>query len=140
MFLPVLKNTYFSKAGGRAVNLGYSKGIASPLILDNYLVGGPALALINAFRPITMSGNTVYGTISGFLATEFPSNAYFSSRPTGVKVLVRPNQYEPGRANITVYNWDKAGTVGVSLKGVLNPGTEYEIRNAQNFFGPAVLS
>ncbi len=143
----VAKNTslvsnasYFSKAGGTAVNLGYSKGIASPMIQDNYLVGGVALSLVNAFRPITMNGNTVYGTLSGFPATEFPSNAYFSTRPTGVKVFVRPNQYEPGRANITIYNWDKAARVGVSLKGVLNPGTEYEIRNAQNFFGPAVLS
>ncbi len=31
---------YFSSADGVAANLGYSKGIASPTILDNYLVGG----------------------------------------------------------------------------------------------------
>ena len=29
---------------------------------------------------------------------------------------MRPNQYEPGRANITVYNWDKAATVDVSRR------------------------
>ncbi len=58
--------SYFSVPGGVAANLGYSKGIASPTILDNYLVAGRALALINAFAPITMSGNTLYGTVSGF--------------------------------------------------------------------------
>jgi PKD repeat protein len=133
--------TYFSNDHGVGVNLGYNKGIASPTVLDNYLAGGAdALALINAFRPIPMSGNTIYGNISGFQATEFPNNSYFTNRPTGVKVFVRPNQYEPGRANITIYNWDKVPSVGVSLKGILKAGTQYEIRNAQNFFGPAVLS
>jgi PKD repeat protein len=132
---------YFSDNRGTVVNLGYSKGIASPTILDNYLAGGGnTLALINAFRPIPMSGNTIYGSISGFQATEFPNNSYFTNRPTGVKVFVRPNQYEPGRANITIYNWDRVPSVGVSLKGILKAGTAYEIRNAQNFFGPAVLS
>ena len=66
-----------------------------------------------------MTGNTLYGSISGFQSSEFPANTYASSRPTGVKVFVRPNHYEPGRANITIYNWDKAATVDVSLAGIL---------------------
>ncbi len=144
----VAKNTslvrnysYFSGTGGVAANLGYNKGIASPTLLDNYLIGGStSLALVNAFRPITMTGNTLLGKLSGFESTEFPGNTYLSSRPTGTRVFVRPNDYEPGRANITVYNWDRAGTVGVSLKGILEAGTAYEVRNAQNFYGPPVLS
>ena len=132
--------TYFSASGGTAANLGYSKGIASPTIVDNYLVGGTALTLVNAFRPITMTGNSLFGSISGFQSSEFPGNTYYASRPTGVKVFTRPNHYEPGRANITVYNWDKAATVDVSLTGILNPGMHYELRNAQNFFGPPVLT
>jgi len=132
--------SFFSIPGGVAANLGYSKGIASPTILDNYLVAGRALALVNAFAPITMSGNTVYGTVTGFASADFPGNTFTTDRPTGVKVFVRPNQYEPGRANITIYNWDRQGTVAVSLKGILSAGTEYEIRNAQNFFGPVVRS
>src|SRR5262249_53038353 len=97
--------TYFADAG-TAVNLAYSKGIAFPTLLDNYLVGGQALAFVNAFRPITMSGNSLVGTLTGLKSSEFPSNSYFSARPTGTKVFVRKNQYEPGRANVTVYNWD----------------------------------
>ena len=132
--------SYFSGEAGVAANLGYSKGIASPTLIDNYLAGGRALALVNAFRPITMTGNTLYGTLSGFESSEFPNNVYFSSRPTGLKVFIRPNQYEPGRAHITIYNWDQAPAVAVSLKGILKAGTPYELRNAQNFFGPPVLS
>ena len=131
--------SYFS-SGGVGANLGYSKGIAFPTIIDNYLVASRALALVNAFAPITMSGNTLYGTLSGFATADFPGNTFTASRPTGVKVFVRPNQYEPGRANITVFNWDRVGSVAVSLKGILNAGTRYEVRNAQNFFGPPVAS
>jgi hypothetical protein len=59
---------------------------------------------------------------------------------TGNKVFVRPNQYEPGRANIVVYNWDNLGTVAVDVSSALTPGTPYEIRNAQNYFAGPVLS
>ena len=131
--------TYFAGAG-TAVNLGYGKGIASPTLLDNYLVGAKALALVNAFRPITMTGNTLVGALSGLAPEEFGSNVFSSGRPTGQKIFVRPNQYEKGRANITVYNWDRAATASVSVQGLLDKGTAYEVRNAQNFFGPAVVS
>jgi hypothetical protein len=131
--------TYFVE-GGTGVNLGFSKGIASPTLLDNYLVAEQALALVNAFRPIQMSGNTVIGDLSGLTTSEFSANTFLASRPAGQKVFVRKNQYEPGRANITVYNWDRAATASVPLQGVLENGTDYELRNAQNFFGPPVLS
>lgn len=55
--------------------------------------------------------------------------------PPEVKVFVRPNEYEPGRANVTVYNWPKQKHVSVDLSslGILK-GDRYEIRNAQNYF------
>lgn len=138
----ILKHNYVysSSASGTAVNLGYSKGIASPTIVDNYFVGGTALALVNAFRPITMTGNTFYGSISGFQSSEFPNNTYYTSRPAGVKVFVRQNRYEPGRTNITIYNWDRVPSLDVDVHGAIMVGTHYELRNAQNFFGPPVLS
>ena len=87
-----------------------------------------------------MTGNSFYGPITGFTQTQYPSNTYYSSRPTGIKVFVRPNQYEAGRANITVFNWASAATASVDLTGVLAPGTGFEIRNAQDFFGAPVLT
>jgi hypothetical protein len=59
---------------------------------------------------------------------------------TGTKVFVRPNRYEPGRANIVIYDWDKAESVNVDVHTVMNTGAAYEVRNAQDFFAPPILS
>jgi hypothetical protein len=71
--------------------------------------------------------------------------------PTGKWIYVRPNKYETKRANITVYNWDaynasgnvvlgKSPSVQVDLSSVLAVGDQFVIQDAQNFFGPAVVS
>jgi hypothetical protein len=57
-----------------------------------------------------------------------------------VRVVLRPNQYEPGRANLTIYNWNQAASVPVNVSSLLAPGDAFELRNAQNFFGPPVLT
>lgn len=64
---------------------------------------------------------------------------YAGARPSGVSIAVRPNRYERGRANIVVYNWDRAATVTVDVSDALEPGAAFEVRDAQNFFGPPVL-
>src|SRR5207244_5158242 len=61
-------------------------------------------------------------------------------RLTGTKVFLRTNRFEPGRANIVLYNWDKLSKVAVDVSSVLSAGTAYEVRNAQDFFSPPVLS
>ena len=60
--------------------------------------------------------------------------------PSGVKVFVRPNQYEPGRANIAVFNWDQNPEVRIDLSHVLKKGQQFRIVSVRNFHGPAVLS
>jgi len=60
--------------------------------------------------------------------------------PKGTWIFVRPNQYETGRANITIYNWNLASTVAVDVSNVLTVGRHYEVRNAQDFFGAPVVS
>ncbi len=73
--------------------------------------------------------------------TGFDANSRYSAgRPTGVRVFVRPNQYEAGRAHIIVYNWSLQKSVTVDVRGVLRPGDNFEIRNAQNYFQPPVFS
>jgi hypothetical protein len=59
---------------------------------------------------------------------------------SGTKVFVRSNHYEPGRANIIVYNWENLNSVTVDVSSVLAPGGAYEVRNAQDFFAAPVLS
>lgn len=60
--------------------------------------------------------------------------------PTGVKVVVTRNTYEVGRGHIVIYNWDHLATVNVDLSSVLSLGYNYEIVNAQDYYGPIVAT
>ncbi|HWC72592.1 MAG TPA: right-handed parallel beta-helix repeat-containing protein [Gemmatimonadales bacterium] len=60
--------------------------------------------------------------------------------PSGTKVFVRPNKYEPGRATVVVYNWGSQASISVNLSSVLRAGQKYEVRNVQDMFGGAVTS
>ena len=46
-----------------------------------------------------------------------------AGRPTGAWTFVRPNKYEPGRANIAIYNWDLEDSVTVDVSRVLKRAT-----------------
>ena len=71
--------------------------------------------------------------------TGFDAHSQMAGRPSGVKIFVRPNRYEPGRAHIVIYNWDLRETVAVDLSSILTVGAQFEIRDAQNYFGEPVL-
>lgn len=71
----------------------------------------------------------------------FDSNSrLIAGAPTGIWSFVRPNKYETGRANIVIYNWDRADTVPVNVSEVLSKGDRYEILDAENYFGAPVAS
>ena len=63
-----------------------------------------------------------------------------STAPTGVWTFVNPNEYEPGRGNIVIYNWDKNPEVAVDLSTILTVGKDFEIRDAQNFYGNPLVT
>ena len=64
---------------------------------------------------------------------------YTPGRPTGVWTFVRPNRYEPGRANVVIYNWDGKDAVAVDLSALRATGDAFDIRDAENFYGPPVV-
>jgi len=148
----------------RNLLIGGSNPANNPKILNNmiyqvgpgdtdfdmgYVGGGCTNATVTANRvtnteftnclPASMTGNSFYGRISGFTQSQYPSNTY-NQNPTGAWVYVRPNAYEAGRANITVYNWNSASSVNVDLSGVISAGAAFEIRNATDFFNAPVLT
>jgi hypothetical protein len=113
---------------------------------------GSAKAFGRDLRSWNVNNNRYFGFDRRFLessttnfagwksSTGWDSNSTLStSRPTGTWTFVRPNKYEPGRANIIVYNWDRRSTVPVDVSGVLEVGKRYEVRDAQNFYGPPAL-
>jgi hypothetical protein len=130
-------------------------------MINNYWIGatptGYMTMQMQGWQTTTFTGNTVVGPIiiSNVGFTNWSGNTYYNStppsadkgstvighNPTGIKIIVRPNKYERGRAHIIVLNWDKAPSVTVDLSNSgLTAGTAFEIRDAQNFWGPAVLS
>ena len=122
------------------VDVGYAAGCTNPNVTDNYFVSGQALD-VNNCSGLTITGNTFYGSTSGFSQSAFPNNTYFgTTRPTGKKIFIRPNLYEAGRAHVVVYNWDLDDTVNVDLSSLLAPGATFALTDAQNPFGPPVVS
>ncbi|MCU1257159.1 MAG: hypothetical protein JWO80_44 [Bryobacterales bacterium] len=73
--------------------------------------------------------------------TQLDSNSKFTAgKPTGSWIFVHPNKYEAGRANVVIYNWDLSSKVLVDLSSTLKPGSAYQIRDAQNYFGPVIAA
>jgi hypothetical protein len=68
------------------------------------------------------------------------AGSYTEGRPEGSWVFIRPNRYEPGRGNIAIYNWDLKPSLAIDLSSLLSVGTNYEIRDAENFFGAPIVS
>ena len=66
------------------------------------------------------------------------AGTYADTAPDGVKIVVRPSRYEPGRANIIVYNWAQQSTVSVDVSGILRVGDRYVVQNVQDFYGTPV--
>jgi hypothetical protein len=124
---------------GRNGDLGYGTACNGLDMEGNYFAGGTSLK-VNCTNS-TVSGNWLYGSISSSIISAYPNNTYSTSRPTGTQVVVRPNKYEGGRANVAIYNWDLQSQVAVDLSGIgLKSGDTFEIRDAANFYGPLVTS
>jgi len=159
---PIVVENYGYHAPGQknglAVDFGYSRGCKNPTIKNNYFAEDGAGAFhLRCDGPAVVTGNTFYGSVEGEKVTvgadgktvrtpvsikeEYPDNTYIegTAKLTGLHVVVRPNKYEEGRANIVVYNWDGVDAVTADVSKVLKPGDAYQVVDVQNYFGPAVV-
>ena len=149
---PLITNnyTYFSNNSaygpGQPLNLGYSGGCQSAVVQNNYFV---STTMFIGNTNLTITGNTFAGVVnfSGSnspysIIESYPGNVHipYGTRPTGVYTFVRPNQYEPGRGHIAIFDWANLPSVNVDLSPILSPGAAYEIRDAQNFFATPLVS
>ncbi len=141
---PVITNnfTYSLDPNDTSLNLGYNAGSSNGKVTGNYFMIG-RVVLGGSSSGLDMSGNTIYASSTeGFNPSSYGNNSWLASRPGGTKAFVRPNIYEPNRANLTIYNWGLQNEVAISasdLAGVnLKPGMHYELHNAQDFYGDVV--
>jgi hypothetical protein len=143
---PVLRANYVYHSpafgDGTSLDFGYmawGAGCDNGTVVDGYYVS-PYKALTYKGTNTTMTGNTFYGPVLGTSAGQFPNNTFTTTRPSTNKVFMRKNQYEAGRANIVVFNWQLLDSVSVDVSSVLAVGDAYEVRNVQNFSGTPVLT
>lgn len=108
---------------GNTARLGYNWGPINygGTVTDNYFVGK---LLIVKWMSLHLARNVVID----------------SSLPTRSRVLVQPSRYEPGRANVIVYNWARQSSIDVDLSAVLQPGQLYQVLDVQDFYGLPVAS
>ncbi len=130
----VIGNYLYHQSAGESLNIGYAAGCTDAVITGNYVVGSSTVNCSSG----TAVGSTYYGSVASQLS--FSDNAYLTERPTGSRVFIRPNAYESGRANITVYNWDLQDSVAVNLSSIIPVGAPYQVRNAQNYFGEPIVA
>jgi hypothetical protein len=137
----VLENNYL--VGGLYINRWSSATVRGNLVYD---YAGPTVLTDSSVRGQTWSVNRFYGVSPAAFATwrvqtglTEPGSYAGSGTPSNL-VVVRPNQFEAGRANIIVYNWAQQATVSVNLSAVLNVGDRYVVRNVQDFDGTPVAS
>lgn len=132
--------TYYPGADGEAFNLGYRGGSSDAVIENNYFAGGQ-VKFGGENENIKMVGNTIVGFALSGLA--FSQNTFLMVKPSEEKIFVRPNQYDPGRANITIYNWGKKGVITLTeedLAGInIHKGDRYELRSVQDYFDDVVI-
>jgi hypothetical protein len=150
----VLTNNYF--VGGWAHLGAWETATVTGNTFFNFRDGG-MLWNIGDLAGQTWSGNTFFGDSSALAwrhdsstVTTFADwrtltgladpGTYAGTTPSGLNVVVRPNAYEPGRANIIVYNWDQQGTVSVDVSGILHLGDRYVVQNVQDFYGAPVAA
>ena len=60
--------------------------------------------------------------------------------PSKLRVIVRPNAHEPGRAHIAVLNPQKLPDVEVDLSHVLKSGQRFRIVSVKDVFGDSLVS
>jgi hypothetical protein len=93
-------------------------------VRDNLIVDGTLN--IKRYKKVTKEGNTV-----------LPKG---SKRPGGSKVFLRPSKYDPRRAHLAVFNWDKKPEVAVLLGDFLKPGQSYRLISPRDPFGKPLLA
>ena len=107
-------------------NVGMRIGYTAPYnencqVRDNVIVHG-GLDIIR-YNKVIRQGNVI---ING------------KEHPKRIKSVLLPNRFDPNRAHLIVYNWDRADELDVRIKSFLKNTGSYRIMDPQDFFGTPV--
>lgn len=124
----------------RSLRLGWGSSVTNEhvTLLRNYLVGG--VAAQGMWEGGTLEDNVFHSALSGIDPEEFPDNEWHTSLPTGKRVVVHANDYDPTRLDLIIYNWDEAEAVTFDMSDVLAEGARYEVFSVYDLWGEPVAS
>jgi hypothetical protein len=91
---------------------------------------------------ISHDGGGTYISVAQFKALGYEASSTFApcgTRPP-VAVTIKPNTYDANRFHVAVQNPSSQTNVTLNLSSALNYGDTFELRNAQDYFGPVVAS
>jgi len=89
----------------------------------------------------SLKGWQEYTAAHSRLTTADLDSTFIQNYPTENSTFVRPNLYERGRGHIVIYNWEELDNVLVDISDLgLDEGEIFEVRDVENFYGPAVLT
>jgi len=139
----MIRNCTYVPGGVRGSGIVAFGNNINAIVRDNLFVTNPphGMYLRGDIVNLTMTGNTIIGPIRGFRIDQYGTgNVHLEARPRrGKKIFVFPNDYERGRANIIIYNWDRSPTVSVDVREAgLKRGEVYVVRDVQNWYGEPV--
>ena len=141
--------TYFAAAPRPGIEgIALYAGARNVVVKGNYFIHGASAAYgegralqLGAVLGLEMSNNVFQGQVVGFDPSRYRQNAYHTvTNPArGTRIFIRPNAYDPQRAHIIVYNFDRRPGVQVDLSRLLKARERYVIHDVQDFFGPPLL-
>lgn len=116
----VLNNVLY----GVNLQLGYNAPFNEDCEVRNNVIVNGGLS-INKFNKVVNEGNLI-------IAKNAP-------RPSGSRIILRPNKYDPNRANLAIFNWDGKSSVDVDAGTFLKRGDRFRLMNPRDFFGKPVM-
>jgi hypothetical protein len=106
------------------MQIGYGARNDDCEVRDNVIAGG--ILDIQKYDKVVKEGNLV-------LAKD-------AARPKENRVVLRINKYEPQRANLAIFNWEKKAEVEVDTGAFLKAGERYRLLNPRDFYGKPIAS
>lgn len=124
----------------RSVQLGWGGAVMNEdvTLRENYWVG--RLAANGMWASGTLEDNAFHGTVVGVDPGDYPTNTWGTSLPSGTRVVVHDNAFDPTRLDLVVYDWSRSGSVAVDLSDALPVGARWELRSVYDLFGAPIAS
>ncbi len=97
---------------------------------------------VKRYKKGVVQKNLIVGglSVTGQGQVEQKDNLVLKDRlPKGSRAVLLVNKYDSGRANLAIFNWNRAASVSVDVSGFLKPGEAFRLMDPLDFHGKPVV-